>query len=376
MDQRKHRRQRAERTRELCRDDPALQARLQDVLRFSSRVRVSEYHVTNACNIRCEGCWFFAYGHDAATRDNRDLARLEDFLAKERRVRRVNAALVIGGEPTLVPDRLRVFRGAMRYLTISTNGLRALPRDGFEDVAVGITLFGGGPLDDRLRGIKPGGARFEGLFDRALENYRNDPRAGFVFALTEDGVEHIEPTVRRIRDNGNRVTFNFYSRYGTDDPVAEHDRGELLREALRVRELYPDVVMSHPQFIRAMITGRSHRARFGYDVCPSVSVDHPAHRGRIANGNPVLPFFNTWASDLRTLKSCCTSGRCNGCRDSQAVHSWLLVSLDHFLDSRASLRTWVELSEDYWSQFIWSPFHPARRAEAPRSIQAVAREAA
>ncbi len=42
-------------------DDLALKARLSKVMSFARRVRVSEYQLTNACNIRCEGCWFFEY---------------------------------------------------------------------------------------------------------------------------------------------------------------------------------------------------------------------------------------------------------------------------------------------------------------------------
>ena len=29
---------------------------------------MTEYHLTNACNIRCQGCWFFEFGHDKKTR--------------------------------------------------------------------------------------------------------------------------------------------------------------------------------------------------------------------------------------------------------------------------------------------------------------------
>jgi hypothetical protein len=36
-------------------------------------------------------------------------------------------------------------------------------------MSVGITLFGGGRLDDTLRGIKPNGGTFSGLFDAACE---------------------------------------------------------------------------------------------------------------------------------------------------------------------------------------------------------------
>lgn len=273
----------------------------------------------------------------------------------------------------------------MRYVTISSNGLRKLPMAGFENVAVMLTLFGGGPLDDQLRAIKPSGKEFTGLFDTVLENYRNDPRATFVYALTEEGIPYIEDTVRRIGENGNRCVFNFYSRYDTDDPTAQQHQEQLLAEALRVRDLYPDVVLSQPYYIRAMITGRSHWGRFGYDQCPSISIQHPAHRERARNGNPVLPFFNTWAADLETIKFCCTSGHCDGCRDSQAIISWMLVSMHHFLDSKEQLKIWLDMAEGYWNQFIWTPWNPWRAehvaahpeafgqaAEAPPAVAATA----
>jgi len=195
-----------------------------------------------------------------------------------------HAALLIGGEPTLVPDRIMAFVEGMEYITISTNGFRPLPRDGFERVSVAITLFGGGPLDDQLRAIKPNWGTFTGLFDTALGHYRDDPRAMFVYAITSRGVEHIEPTVRRIRDNGNRVTFNYYSEYHTDDPLRGADEQRLLDEALRVGDAYPDTVLSHPYYLRALISGQNEFGRFGYNVCPSMSWDHPAHATRRANG--------------------------------------------------------------------------------------------
>jgi MoaA/NifB/PqqE/SkfB family radical SAM enzyme len=342
---------------ELLRDDPPLAKRLQDVTRFARRVRVSEYHLTNACNIRCKGCWFFEYGHDKETREVKDLDAWERFVVRERDERRVNAALVIGGEPAMFLDRLALFVKHLKYVTVSSNGLVKVPMQGFENVAVGLTLFGGGPLDDELRAIKPSGKSFTGLFDTALANYKDDPRATFIYAVTEDGIQYIEETVRRIKANGNNLNFNFYSKYGTGDPSAQAHQKELLAELLRVKSLYPETVVSVPYYIETMITGRSHWSNFGYNVCPSISVDHAAHEGRIANGNPSLPVFNTWSADLKTVKFCCTSGHCDGCRDSQAVFSWLLVSMQQFLGDREQLRTWIEMCESYWSQFYWAPYH-------------------
>jgi|SRR5262245_42919926 len=336
--------------------DEDLLKRFRAVRAFSRTVRASEYHITNACNLRCRGCWFFTFGFDRTTTAEMDPTGLQSFIEREC-ARHINAALLIGGEPTLVPDRVRAFVECMDYVTISTNGLRPLPRSGFEHVGIGITLFGGGALDDQLRAITPAGRTFSGLFERALRNYRNDPRAIFNYAVAGSGVEHIKETVRRIHDNGNRVTFNLYSEYGTDTPLRHSRNQRLLDELLRVTAAYPDAVVAHPYYLCALITGETEFGRFGYDVCPSVSWDHPGHAARRANGNPTLPLFNAYGADLRTIQFCCTSGRCDGCRDSQAVQSWLLVNARKFLHSKEGMRTWVELAESYWRQFAWSPYH-------------------
>jgi MoaA/NifB/PqqE/SkfB family radical SAM enzyme len=319
---------------------------------IAKKVRVSEYLITNACNIRCKGCWFFEYDFDKQTKEVTDINKLRFFLEKEV-ARGVNTALIIGGEPTLFPHRVALFCEYMDYVTISTNGLAKMPYEGFENVAVLISLFGGGELDDELRAIKPNKSTFTGLFDTALANYKNDPRACFIFAITEDGVDYIEETVRKIHNNGNRVTFNFYSKYDTDQPLYQINRQRLLEEALRVKQLYPKTVLSEPYYIRAIVTGESHWGKFSYDVCPSISVDHPDNQKRIANGNPVLPKFNAWAADLQTVNLCCTSGHCDSCQDSQAVFSWLLMSMTKFRGSGEELKTWIDIADSYWNQFYW-----------------------
>lgn len=337
----------------LLNEDLQLFHRYKRVRDIARNVRVSEYHLTNACNIRCKGCWFFEYGFDKGNKENTDQNKLRDFLNQER-ARGINSALVIGGEPTLFPARLKAFTEIMEYVTVSTNGLVKLPIQEFPSVAVLISLFGGGPLDDALRAIRPNKSTFTGLFDTALENYYKDPRACFVFAITEDGIDYIEETVDRIHKNHNRVTFNFYSKYGTESPLYQKNRQRLLDEALRVKALYPTTVLSHPYYIRSVITGESHWGKFSYSVCPSISSDHPAHKERLLNGNPVLPKFNAWAADLNTVNFCCTSGHCEGCQDSQAILSWLLMNVHKFRNDPDLFATWIELSESYWKQFCWA----------------------
>src|SRR5262249_47958763 len=218
--------------------DEDLLKRFRVVRAFSRTVRASEYHITNACNLRCRGCWFFTFGFDRTTKDEMAPTGLQSFIERER-ARHINAALLIGGEPTLMPDRVMAFVERMDYVTISTNGLRPLPRAGFERVSIGITLFGGGTLDDQLRAITPAGRAFSGLFETALRNYRDDPRAIFNYAVAGSGLEHVNNTVRRIHDNGNRVTFNLYSEYDSDTPLRHSRNQRLLDELLRVTAACP-----------------------------------------------------------------------------------------------------------------------------------------
>lgn len=352
------------RVTELLDGRPDLAERLSRVRRFARTVRACEVHLTTACNIRCKGCWYFEGGFDTSVRELTDLDQIRAF-ARRIADEGVTQATLIGGEPTLVPKRIEPFVETLPYVTVSTNGLRPMPKQGFEKIALVISLFGGGPLDDELRAIRPGGQTFTGLFDTALANYRDDPRVMFIFALSEAGLAHIEPTVRRIEENGNKVTFNFYSEHGTETPIRIENEARILEEALRVRELHPDAVVSHPYFIRSLITGRSHWGdTFGYDVCPSISVDLPAHELRVANGNPVLPGFAVWGADYQTQQFCCTSGDCNGCRDSQAVYSWLVVNMNRFLDDLPRLELWLDLAESYWRQWFWSPYHPSKQGAA------------
>lgn len=340
----------------LLRNEPGWYERFVDVKRFSGTVRASEYHLTNACNIRCKGCWFFEFGHDKTAKEEKVLSEWEAFILRER-ARGVNSALLIGGEPTMFPERIAAFARVMDTVSVSTNGLLALPMNElFSNVTVFISLFGGGPLDDELRAIKPSGKAFTGLFNTALNHYKNDPRVTFVYAVTEDGALYIEDTVKRIHDNGNKLTFNFYSTYNTGHPLRMQNERRLLATMTEIMDRYPDTVLNHPEHIRAIVTGNAWCGTFSGDVCPSVSFDNPENLTRLTNGHPVLPGFNAVKADLKTLERCCTSGHCGDCRDSQAVYSWLMVSLKSSLSSTQSLKLWVEAAESYWSQFIWSPY--------------------
>lgn len=347
------------RVAELIGDDAELLTRLQEIKDFNKKVRVNEVFVTDACNLRCDGCWFFEHGMDKEGVEVRDLVAVRSF-ARKLKARGVTGMLLIGGEPALVPDRIAVFAEEFPYVTVATNGTRPIPHQGLEHLGLLVSVWNGGEFDDRMRGHRPGGGAASGLFGLGLRAYRNDPRATWVYTLTAEGLSHMESTVQAIAGNGNQVVFGAYSDYGSSHPVRIDEDRRILDEILRLLEAYPETVIGHPYYYETLISGRSHWASFGYDTCACVSRDYPGNAERLENGHRVMPQMNTYRSDY-TVRMCPLSGDCDGCRDTQATWVWILANMSRFLESTDRLRTWVEMAECYWRQFTWSPFHPAAR---------------
>lgn len=198
-----------------------------------------------------------------------------------------------------------------------------------------------------------------------LGNYRHDDRVGFVYAITPKDISYIENTVRRIADNGNRLVFNYYSDYGSDTRVKPDAEQRVLDVLIKVTKQYPETVISHPYYTEALVLGRTSWGEFNYMNCPSVSEDYAGNQARLKLGGPALPKFNAYAADMKTVTQCCTSGDCEKCRDSQAVTSWLLVNAKKIMQEHDGLRLWVEVAESYFSQFVWSSYHP-RNNQEPR----------
>jgi organic radical activating enzyme len=336
--------------------DTKLEARFKNIISFSSDKRTMLVHMTNQCNLRCQACWFFAEHFDQRTQEIREIARWDAF-AQQQAERGATVGLLIGGEPTLYPSRIAAIRQHIPYITVSTNGEIPLSQVDFPDTTIALTLFGGYQSDDGYRAIRSNGQRFSGLFSKVLKNYYNDPRAGFVYAVTYQAIDEIEETVKRIQDNGQRVLFNFYRDFSHHKVETEDQEMILLDKTLTVKNRFPDTVSSTPYMLETMFVGRTHWAKFSYNTCPSISSDYKGAQSRLANGHPTLPGFNAYTADHAPVL-CCSGGVCKTCRDSQAITSWVLCNMRKYMKRPELMQLWIETAEAYWSQFIWSPWHP------------------
>ena len=127
--------------------DPLLD-RMYGMIRAAGPVRPISLDVTSKCNLRCTGCYYFAEGMDKVDIPA-DESAFEALIEREL-ARGTNFVTVVGGEPALVPERLRRLHENFR-INVATNGLIRVPYDGLEDMPLGIAVWGDVDTDSKLR---------------------------------------------------------------------------------------------------------------------------------------------------------------------------------------------------------------------------------
>ena len=316
--------------------DPFLGRLYRDV-REAGPLRSISVDLTDVCNLRCQGCYFFAENMDHAAEPS-DEMELDAFIVREK-TRGTNFVTVVGGEPSLRLTRLKKIYDNF-WMNVATNGWIRIPREGFENMPIGISVWGDTETDRRLRG-----SASRDVFSRALANYRDDPRAFWYYTVTPGNADEIETVVRRCIDNGNYVLFNFYGDLEGLGGELDHRRGfERARlEIDRMIEAYPERILMTSYLNQVVSTGELYDQRWGYDVCTSVTADAPVNQNRIANGNPVNRHFRAYNADLVTTRRCCTGidRDCGSCFDTWEHFSWIMINMRKHLDSREDFTNWL-----------------------------------
>lgn len=309
-------------------------------------IRSSIYDVTNGCNLRCKGCFFFSSDEHKAATEETDIRKWEAFVERER-ARGVNLAILIGGEPTLYLDRVEVFyRRLPSYC--ATNGLIKVPRDRFPDMMLGISLWGDEADEQTLRG--------KDTFAVSSKNYAGDPCAYYLYTVTPKQVGYTEKIIKRIADVGLKVHLQLLS---NDEGVEGFSWEDQQLQDIRIEmdemlDRYPQTVISCKYYHEIITTGRMLGRTFGWPECPSVTEPMDSR-----NPQPKrLIHFIRWAADLNTMHRCCTSATrdCAICKDGAAHMSWVMVNKRAHLKSARDLQNWIEVYEMFAKLYSFIPW--------------------
>src|SRR5882724_4982430 len=101
--------------------DPAIRERYENAKRIIRVFRKpSFYEITQRCNLKCEGCYYFE-GNFQPVPEEGSLAAWEAFFASEAE-RGVSIAYFVGAEPALEQERLVAASRAFACGNVGTNG--------------------------------------------------------------------------------------------------------------------------------------------------------------------------------------------------------------------------------------------------------------
>ncbi|PID73818.1 MAG: radical SAM protein [Desulfobacterales bacterium] len=309
-------------------------------------IRSSIYDVTNRCNLRCKGCFFFSSGEDKAAPEQMDIATWEAFIDRET-ARGVNLAILIGGEPTLCMDRIEAFYRRVPTFC-ATNGLIKLDRSRFPDLMVGISLWGDSEAEKTLRG--------RDTFAVSSKNYEGDPYTYYLYTITPRQIGTTEKQIRRIRDAGLKVHFQLLSNDEGVDGFSWNasQLADIRDEMNAMLNQYPRTVISSRYYHEIITTGKMMGRKFGWKECPSVTESFDNRNPRPKR----LIHFMRWASDLETTHRCCTSETrdCRTCKDGAAHMSWVMVNKRAHMRSAKDLQNWIEVYEMFAKLYQFIPW--------------------
>jgi hypothetical protein len=316
--------------------DPLLHAMFEEV-RAAGPVRSMQMDITHKCNIRCQGCYFFAEDLDQY-KAPLDEAEFDAFVEKEK-ARGTNYVTVVGGEPSLMLGRLKKLYDNF-WLVVVTNGIRKIPVEGFENLAVAVSVWGDHETDTRLRGS----GKID-VFQRGLENYKGDRRVVWYYSTTPGNYHEIEAVTEQCVANGNFMGYSFYGDIAHLGGAHDQKRGfgPVCDAIDRMIERYPGRVL-HPWYVPKVVAeARLYDDVCGFNVCCTLSDDKPKNQERFNNGKAANPHFRVYNPDLKSTRVCCRSDKydCENCYDTWAHIAWIMANLEKHLGSEGEFTNWL-----------------------------------
>ena len=214
--------------------DPLIRERWEKVRRFFF-LRESTYDMSNRCNIRCEGCYYFT-GEKQFADENSDKKSWRKLLESEKK-RGITFVVLAGAEPSLVPELCQVCYEVIPLGTIASNGLKPVPKE--IDYQIHISVWGNDQTSQVIR-------KAPDMLVRQMANYKDDSRAVFVYTFTPVNIDEARQVTRMLAENGQKITFNMFSSPVGYKGHLRHSSKTLEQTRLVMSELlseYPQTVL-------------------------------------------------------------------------------------------------------------------------------------
>lgn len=329
--------------------EPRIRARWEKVRRYFF-LRESTYDMTNRCNIRCEGCYYFA-GEKQFAAENRDPAAWRRLLTAEKE-RGITFVVLAGAEPSLVAELCAVCHEVIPLGAIATNGLKTIPRE--IDYRIHISVWGNDETSLAIR-------KAPDMLSRQMANYESDPRAVFVYTFTPTNILEAREVTEKLARKGLPITFNMFSApVGYGGPLRHTPETLAATETVMAGLLaeFPETVLFSPYNILAHTRPEGLHALYS---CP-----YPRRNPSTAIG--LGRSFRQYRTDLnwnREAACCVPDTDCADCRHYAAGSAVVTARMYRHATDPVTFSAWLDYVDTYLAVWVRGYEKEPNICEAP-----------
>ncbi|MEW6672162.1 MAG: radical SAM protein [Thermodesulfobacteriota bacterium] len=315
---------------------PAVRERWEKVRKYFF-LRESTYDMSNRCNIRCEGCYYYE-GDKQFAAENRDPDDWRRLMQAEK-ARGITYVVLAGAEPSLAPELCRICFEEFPLGSIASNGLKVIPAD--INFKIHISVWGNDETSARVRSAK-------NMLIRQIENYKGDPRAVFVYTFTRNNIAQVHEVAGLLAEHGCRLTFNVFSA-----PVGY--RGDLRHTPdtlLGTRKAMVDLLTAYPENVLfSHYNAVAHTHRKGLHDLYACSYPRRNASTDIGLGRS----FRQYRTDLnwdRAVACCVPDTDCDDCRHYAAGSAVVTARMFRHAGNPDTFKAWLDYVDTYLAVWV------------------------
>lgn len=300
-------------------------------------LRESTYDMSNRCNLKCDGCYYYE-GEKQFAVENRDMNAWRGLMREEKK-RGITYVVLAGAEPSLSPELLKVCHEEMPLGSIATNGLKYISKS--VDYMIHISVWGNDETSYRTR-------RSKGLLKKQIENYKEDPRAVFVFTFTKENIDEIYEVSDIIAGNNCKITFNMFSSPVGYNGSLRHNPDSLERTRTVMLDMlgkYPEHVLFSPYNAVAHTHEKSLHDLYSCPY-PRMNPSRDIGLGRS---------FRQYRTDLnwdRSAACCVPDTDCKDCRHYAAGSAVVTAKMYRHAIDPDTFKSWLDYVDTYLAVWV------------------------
>jgi MoaA/NifB/PqqE/SkfB family radical SAM enzyme len=316
--------------------DSSIRDRWEKVRRYFF-LRESTYDMSNRCNIRCEGCYYYK-GDKQFARENRDPEAWRDLMRAEKE-RGITYVVLAGAEPSMANGLCEVCCQEMPLGTIASNGLKLIPAS--IQYKIHISVWGNDETSLKIRNAK-------NMLGRQIENYSGDPRAVFVYTFTRNNIDQVYEVAAQLAGSDCKFTFNMFSAPLGYDGSLRHTADSLAK----TRKTMIDLLQRYPQnLLFSHYSAVAHTHRRGLHDLFACSYPRMNSSTDIGLGRS----FRQYRADLswnRAAACCVPDTDCGDCRHYASGSAVVTARLFRHAADPDTFKAWLDYVDTYLAVWV------------------------